>query len=71
MSAVPTVAVELDPPSPEQLQFRRWWRSRLIERGVPPVDARLLSETGRVDLHEALELLDRGCPPATLARLVL
>jgi hypothetical protein len=49
----------------------REWRAQLLrEAGFDPELARELARDGRVDLHEALELVDRGCPPRPAARIL-
>lgn len=49
---------------------RRWRRSVLLEHGVPYLEARLLSES-EADLHQMVDYLKRGVPPAMLMRIVL
>ncbi|MBX5475442.1 MAG: hypothetical protein IRZ20_10580, partial [Thermoleophilia bacterium] len=40
------------------------WRAEALERaGYAPSDARELAARLDVDLHEAIDLLERGCPP--------
>ncbi len=47
------------------------WRARwLVCAGFPLDLAQRLARTERVDLHQLLELVDRGCPPETAARIV-
>jgi hypothetical protein len=44
----------------------RWvhWRAgRLLSAGFPAELAERLARQERVDLHQLLELVDRGCPP--------
>jgi hypothetical protein len=48
----------------------RWRADRLRTAGFPPALADRLAREGRIDLHELLELVDRGCPPAVAARIV-
>jgi hypothetical protein len=48
----------------------RWRRTVLGEAGF---DAQLASDLAadvRVDLHDLLTLVDRGCPPALAARIL-
>jgi hypothetical protein len=48
----------------------RVWRRRLLERaGFPRVLARAIARDDRIDLHSLLELVERGCEPATAVRL--
>ena len=47
-----------------------WRRSVLLQAGCDPTLARALAADGDVDLHELLNLIDRGCPPALAARIL-
>lgn len=49
----------------------RWRLDQLVAAGYPPNDARVLSERGDVDLHEAVRLLEAGCPVAVALRILL
>ena len=51
-------------------ELREWRRARLIEAGFAPELATRLGWDGRVDVHDLLELVDRGCPPELAARIV-
>ena len=53
-------------PEPE---FREWRRARLINAGFAPELATALGFDPRIDLHDLLELVDRGCPPHLAARI--
>ena len=47
------------------------WRVRRLElAGVPTMIAERLARTGEIDLHELLELMDRGCPPELAVRIL-
>ncbi len=47
------------------------WRERRLElAGFAPSIARELAGTWEIDLHELLELVDRGCPPHLAARIL-
>jgi hypothetical protein len=47
------------------------WRVRRLElAGVPTIIAERLARTGEIDLHELLQLLDRGCPPHLALRIL-
>ena len=48
-----------------------WRRCRLLDAGFPPDLATSLACTPGVDLHEVLQLVDRGCPPQLAARILL
>lgn len=41
-----------------------------MRAGFSPELARQLAVENRIDLHELLELLDRGCPPTLAARIL-
>ena len=48
------------------------WRLHvLIEAGYPTSTAERLAESTNVDLHRAVELVERGCPPETAAEILL
>jgi hypothetical protein len=57
---------------------RRWvtpdvrdWRREVLRRaGFEPGLARELAADGRFDLHNVLDLVDRGCPPQLAARIL-
>jgi hypothetical protein len=54
-------------PEPE---FREWRRARLLNAGFAPELATTLGCDPRIDLHDLLELVDRGCPPHLAARIL-
>ena len=54
----------------ERAQWVRWRARRLIDAGFPIELAQRLARTDRIDLHQLLELVDRGCPPALAARIL-
>jgi hypothetical protein len=48
------------------------WRVDELERaGYTRSDAERLAADMSVDLHEAVRLLERGCPPETAVRILL
>jgi hypothetical protein len=47
-----------------------WRRERLARAGFEDDLAGELARDGRYDLHELLELIDRGCPPPLAARIL-
>jgi hypothetical protein len=54
-------------------QERSWteWRDRRLRAaGFPRELAHQLACERRIDMHEVLELVDRGCPPHLAARIV-
>ena len=48
----------------------RWRAERLVEHGFDAALARTMAADGRFDLHAAIELVERGCPPQLAARIV-
>ena len=48
-----------------------WRAEELIRAGFDEFDALDLALERHVDLHQAIELVRRGCPPATAARILL
>jgi hypothetical protein len=54
----------------DQARWVRWRARRLESAGFPADLARQLARWERVDLHELLELVDQGCPPALAARIL-
>jgi hypothetical protein len=51
-------------------ELREWRRARLIEAGFAPELATRLGWDGRIDVHDLLGLVDRGCPPDLAARIL-
>ena len=47
-----------------------WRTERLREAGLPRELARRVAADRAYDLHEVLELLDRGCPPELALRIL-
>ena len=47
-----------------------WRRCRLLEAGFPTALATALAGNREVDIHELLQLVDRGCPPELAARIL-
>jgi hypothetical protein len=48
-----------------------WRFAQLTRVGFEPETATVLAARFDVDLHEALDLVGRGCPPETAARILL
>jgi len=47
------------------------WRSRVLRKaGFAPALASSLAADGDIDLHDVLNLIDRGCPPELAARIL-
>jgi hypothetical protein len=51
-------------------EVQRWRRDVLVRAGFEDDLARSLACDGRVDLHDLLTLVDRGCPPALATRIL-
>ena len=47
-----------------------WRRAVLARAGFDAPLAEELARDARVDLHDLLELVDRGCPPQLAARIL-
>jgi len=54
----------------EDAKVERWRRKVLVDAGYPGETAIELANDPRVDLHQAVQLLERGCPPHTAARIL-
>lgn len=50
---------------------RHWRLEALIRAGYSPSDALVLSRRADIDLHTAVALLERGCPPETAMRILI
>lgn len=57
-------------PPTEAQRVIAWRVSLLIDAGCPATLAQALARDSRYDLHELLELIDRGCPPELAARIL-
>jgi hypothetical protein len=57
-------------PVAQRERWVRWREMRLLSAGFPPELAEMLARQDRVDLHELLQLVDRGCPPPLAARIL-
>jgi hypothetical protein len=49
----------------------RWRRDQLIASGYDPRTAKILADRADVDLHFAVDLIGKGCPPAIAAKILL
>jgi hypothetical protein len=54
----------------DRTRWVRWRARRLLSAGFPPDLAERLARQRGVDLHELLELVDRGCPPHLAGRIL-
>jgi hypothetical protein len=65
-------AAELDlHQETESERIERWRVEELARAGYDADDAVELAGRSYVDLHLAVQLLERGCPPATALRILL
>jgi len=55
----------------ESERIERWRAHELERAGYDSDDAAELAARHDVDLHLAVELLERGCPPETALRILL
>ena len=72
MSRVTSVRRGSQPESTPPAEPTRWieWRAqRLRAAGFAPALADKLASDDRIDLHDVLELVDRGCRPDLAARI--
>jgi hypothetical protein len=51
-------------------RVERWRTAELMRVGFPGDDAVALAVRTDVDLHEAIELVQRGCPPELAFRIL-
>jgi len=49
----------------------RWRFQELLRAGYEPAGAMVVASHVDIDLHLAVDLLRRGCPPETALRIVL
>jgi hypothetical protein len=65
-------AAELDLHVETESERIERWRAEELERaGYDPVEAAELASRPYVDLHLAVELLERGCPTDTAVRILI
>ncbi len=55
----------------EAAEVLAWRFDALCRSGFDLDAAALIAANVEVDLHEAVQLVDRGCPPALAARILL
>ena len=64
-------AAELHTPDAELERVEQWRAEELERAGYGARDAARLAERHDVDLHLAVELLERGCPPELAVSILL
>jgi hypothetical protein len=52
-------------------RIERWRRERLESAGYTTAAATELAARHEIDLHDAIALLQRGCPPEVAVRILL
>lgn len=57
--------------TPEERAIVSWRLDQLMRAGFALAEARIVATHRDVDLHAALDLVRRGCPPATALRILL
>jgi hypothetical protein len=57
-------------PAGDRARWERWRAQRLRSAGFSVDLAERLAREDQVDLHELLELVDRGCQPHLAARIL-
>ncbi|HEY2310429.1 MAG TPA: hypothetical protein VGH46_04855 [Gaiellaceae bacterium] len=63
-------AHEIETVETELERVERWRTSELMRVGFPGDDAVALAARTDVDLHEAIELVQRGCPLDVAIRIL-
>jgi hypothetical protein len=64
-------AAELQTPSTELSQVERWRADELERAGFEPRAAAEIAARHDIDLHRAVEMLHRGCPPELALQILL
>jgi hypothetical protein len=67
MSAIDELQVE----DTENERVERWRAEELEKVGYDPMSAVELAARHDVDLHAAISLIEKGCPPETAVRILL
>lgn len=59
-------------PLPDENERVRLWRLKtLLDAGYSVDEAEEISDRAEIDLHQAVELVERGCDPARAASILL
>ena len=66
-----TIEPEAAPRESEADRVTKWRATELSRAGYDEYSAWTLAVQGDVDLHLAVDLVHRGCPPATALRILL
>ena len=70
MSTATIPAVEAEDID-EIVAVLRWRFRNLVQSGYGLEEAAVLASHPQIDLHEALDLVERGCPPETAVRILV
>ena len=52
-------------------RVERWRTDAFVRAGFSPEQAASLAARTDVDLHSAIQMVERGCPPAVAVRILL
>jgi hypothetical protein len=64
--------IELSLAPPDEADLVLSWRIAVLERaGYDTEDMIALAVTREIDLHRCVQIVERGCPPALAARILL
>lgn len=66
-----TLTIDRRTEDDELVRVLEWRLVQLVRGGYDPADAGVLASHPEVDLHEALRLVERSCPPKTALRILL
>lgn len=66
----PNLPVPTASPPHLPMDVAEWRRRRLLDAGLPTDLVASLANQPRLDLHELLQLVDRGCPPELAAKIL-
>jgi hypothetical protein len=55
----------------EQERVERWRLEALVKVGYDSTSAAQIAVRNDVDLHRAIELVERGCPPEIAVRILI
>jgi hypothetical protein len=64
-------ATEIPIREPEQERVARWRAEALERAGYPAEAAAELAARADIDLHLAVDLVEKGCPPETARRILV
>jgi hypothetical protein len=53
-----------------ETRYADWRRDTLLRAGFEPDLSAAVAGDPRIDVHEMLELVDRGCPPGLAVRIL-